>query len=113
MGATVDYEDSNIIGGQNEHGSKKNNYASNLHIDMGSHIAHFGGVGSGYQAIIDDSEMNKSYAEWAKHRWYLFDCLLNSSLFIGIEETKIENSRWVSGPANTEIYDQIKKDLNN
>jgi hypothetical protein len=112
-GATVYYEDRNIVGGQDESGSKVNNYPSNLHIDMGSHLAHFGGVGSGYQALKDDSGMNKDYSEWAKYRWYLFDCLFYNSFFYSPHPTEIMDGRWVSGPGTNEIFEQIKKDLNN
>ncbi len=109
---SIYYEDQNIIGGQNELGSKLSNYPSNMHLDMGSHLAHFGGVGSGYQASKDDSGMNKDYSDWAKIRWQLFQ-----NLFINNNNIEYNNAifdqagRWVSGQYNADIFNQIKKDL--
>ncbi len=116
--ATVYHEDSSIIGGQNEFGSKVNNYPSNLHLDMGSHLAHFGGVGSGYQASIDDSKMNKSYSEWAKTKWELFKSIfLNSDIVPSLgynRDTVFDVSgRWISGPHNENIINQVREDLKN
>lgn len=121
---TVYYEDPDKIGGQNAQGNKNNSYISNLHLDMGSHLCHFGGAGSGYAACVDDSKMNKSYSDWAKFRWFLFeDLFYPKALRLGVskimydyfpEETIIkEDGRWVSGNYNEEIFNQIKEDLNN
>ncbi len=111
-GASVYYEDQNIIGGQNELGSKSSNYPSNMHLDMGSHLAHFGGVGSGYQASKDDSGMNKDYSDWAKIRWQLFQNLFMNNNNIEYNNAIFDQAgRWVSGQYNTDIFNQIKKDL--
>lgn len=114
-GASVYYEDPNLIGGQNSQGNKNNSYISNLHMDMGSHLCHFGGAGSGYAACQDDSQMNKSYSDWAKFRWFLFEDLFYTfANKIAPEKTVIkEDGRWVSGPYNQEIFNQIKQDLVN
>lgn len=104
-GAKIKFIDSNLIGGQDENGSKVNNYKNNMHFDVGSHLVHFGGVGSGYAYYNKLSNPEASYAQWSLGRWSLFNnffyhkdiqytapCIIN------------EQGRWVNGNYNDEIY---------
>ncbi len=117
-GASVYFEDVNIIGGQNTQGTKINSYKSNLHLDMGSHMAHFGGVGSGYQFEKHSSDLKteRGYSEWALIRWYLFEDLFygfgNILYSIDSDPVYLDN-RWVGGGYNYVILNQIKEDLLN
>ncbi len=122
QGASVFYEDQNIIGGQNMHGKKDSVFKSNLHMDMGSHLCHFGGVGSGYFATqnklkIDNGElkMETGYRDWAIDRWNLFYDLIIDKGMVRYPNTNTkydEAGRWVSGPYDMAIYNQIKEELN-
>lgn len=112
QGASVFYEDVEIIGGQNTQGKKINSFKSNLHLDMGSHFAHFGGVGSGYMAVKDDSKMTKSYSDWAKHRWDLFNLLFYKETPVSEVSTKYDSlGRWISGSCNMFIIHEVLEDL--
>lgn len=112
QGASVYYEDVEIIGGQNKEGKKINSFKSNLHLDMGSHLSHFGGVGSGYMASKDDSKMNKSYSDWAKHRWDFFNAIFYRHIVIKDEHTQHDSlGRWVSGPYDGFIFASVILDL--
>jgi hypothetical protein len=118
-GASVYYEEPDLIGGQDVMGSKVNSYASNLHLDMGSHLAHFGGVGSGY---VNDQLLHvyntkplaeESYVGWSMERWELFQDLFIAKHPLPALSAKLDESgRWIGGPYNKEIYDQVKADLN-
>lgn len=119
-GASVYYGSYLDIGGQSSteeiKGTKIGPYHSNLHFDCGSHLIHFGGVGSGYMATIDDSGMNKSYSDWARERWRLFcDLFYPGRMSAAMPEfTKTvydESGRWVSGSYDEEIFDQLQQDL--
>lgn len=119
-GAKTKFLDSNLIGGQNELGSKVNNYKSNLHLDMGSHLLHMGGCGSGCAVHHGHSNPEKSYADWAVGRFDLFAYLfLFRNYFVDGKwaikcnsDTVInEDGRWVNGIANEEIFNQVFNDL--
>lgn len=111
-GASVFYEDVEIIGGQNTKGLKINSFKSNLHLDMGSHLAHFGGVGSGYMALKDDSKMVKSYSDWAKHRWDFFNHIFYE-IYKHRDASAVYDSlgRWVDGPYDDFILNEVLEDL--
>lgn len=114
-GAIVYFENPEIIGGQDFNGLKDNGYKSNLHLDMGSHLAHFGGVGSGY--YIFHNKLGKQelsdYEKWAAYRWDLFEELMNKSPIVAPEGKPVfdDAGRWVSGPYDYDIFEQIKTDL--
>lgn len=113
-GATIKFLDQNLIGGQDENGKKTSSYKSNLHLDMGSHLCHMGGVGSGYAVYLEKSRPEKSYADWALIRFALFCKLFYDK---DIQTSKSEpvfdkDGRWVSGGWNNEILELIKTDLN-
>lgn len=110
-GAKIKFVDSNIIGGQNEYGSKINYYAANLHIDMGSCVAHFGGVGSGYSFYKDPGQQNVSYGNWALGRYSLFSKLFYNEDIVVPEATRYVGARWVSGDYDSNIINTIKTDL--
>ncbi len=117
-GASVYFEDANVIGGQNTEGQKINFYKSNLHLDMGSRMAHFGGVGSGYQFEKHSSDLKteRGYSEWALIRWYLFQDLFYGSenILHSIDSDPVYlDNRWVGGGYNYVILNQIKEDLLN
>lgn len=113
-GAKIKFLESDIIGGQDSIGSKVNNYKSNLHLDMGSHLSHWGGVGSGYAVEHGLSQPEQSYAKWSRGRWNLF-----SRLFYGVdtgfnEPTQYNNDgRWVSGAPDFDIMNIVLQDLEN
>lgn len=112
-GAKIKFIDSNLIGGQNEQGSKVNNYLSNLHLDMGSHLLHFGGAGSGCVYASDKKNQNKSYGDWAEIRYHLFCDLFYDEVFNDLHDTKpvYSNGRWVSGSYDNVLVQQIRKDI--
>lgn len=111
-GFNVFYLDNVLFGGQDESGSKKTKYQSNMHLDMGMYLAHFGGVGSGYAWLNDPSEKAKEYGSWAAGRYALFAKLfLNENIDIA-ESCKIDGGRWVSGTYNDEILNLVKQEMN-
>jgi len=113
-GAKIKFIDSNLIGGQDKNGSKINMYDSNLHLDMGYHLAHFGGVGSGYVYNENPEGKNVSYGSWAIGRLSLFNLLFKCGINVNYPcgETKLDPAgRWVSGEADAYITSQITQDL--
>lgn len=113
-GAKTKFLDSNLVGGQNAEGSKVNNYKSNLHLDMGEHLAHLGGVGSGYAVAHGLSKPDKSYADWSLGRWSLFAKLFYDRDIAFAAPTVYGNDgRWVSGSFDDNILNLIKEDLDN
>ena len=113
-GASINFVDQNIIGGQNEAGSKVNSYRSNLHLDMGSHIAHFGGVGSGYSYYKDKANQNASYGQWALGRYALFTKLFyDQDIGYDVPPQYGADNRWINGGFDNDILNLVKKDLAN
>jgi hypothetical protein len=111
-GAVIKFIDSNLIGGQNSEGSKVNDYKSNLHLDMGSHLCHLGGCGSGYAVAHGISKPEKSYAEWSMGRWGLFSKLFYDRDIAFSQPTVYDNDgRWVSGGYDDHVLNLIKGDL--
>ncbi len=112
-GARIAYISSDAIGGQNKKGSKQSAFRSNLHLDAGSHLVHFGGAGSGCVAYKEPKGKNESYARWAVVRYSLFaKLLLNKDIHVDGGETKYDsNGRWVSGNYDKKILNTIKQDL--
>ena len=111
-GAKTKFLESDLIGGQNSEGSKVNKYKSNLHLDMGSHLAHFGGCGSGYSVAHGISSPEKSYAEWSMGRWTLFSKLFyNKDIAFPHPAIYGPDNRWVSGGYDDHILNLIKEDL--
>lgn len=116
-GAKTKFLDSDLIGGQNSEGSKINKYKSNLHLDMGEHLSHWGGVGSGYAVEHGLSSPESGYADWARTRWLLFAQLFYNQDFQLSpfdKPAKFDiDGRWVSGRHTEDILNLIKEDLNN
>lgn len=111
-GSKTKFLDNNLAGGQNDLGSKMNNYKSNLHLDMGEHLAHFGGVGSGYAVAHGHSKPEKSYADWALGRWSLFSKLFyNNDISFARPTVYGNDGRWVSGGYDDHILNLIKEEL--
>lgn len=112
-GAQIKFIDSELIGGQNVQGSKVNSFTSNLHLDMGEYLAHFGGCGTGYAVAHNLSHPPGAYAEWAVHRWNLFQKIFYNKEIAFSNSTKFDEAgRWISGSHNDMIIAQIKNDLN-
>jgi hypothetical protein len=112
-GAKIKYLDSNLIGGQDENGKKFNDYKSNLHLDCGKHLIHFGGCGSGCAVFNGKSSPVKSYADWAVIH-YAFFCKLffNKDILSDGQPPVFDiDGRWISGSWNEDILQQIKNDL--
>lgn len=110
-GAKIKFLDFNLIGGQNEHGKKTNNYTANLHLDCGDHLIHFGGVGSGYAFATERSNPVASYAHWALGRWALFAKLFYNQDFSSpfMKSTVYKSDgRWVDGTYDESIFNQLK-----
>ena len=117
-GGKIGFLNTHKYGGIDLNGSKFNGFESNLNFDCGTHIAHFGGVGSG-KAVSDNlSSPPKGYADWAYYRWNFF-----SHLFFGTPILEIppaiysskndhEGKRWCNGIADSNIIMNAKKDLN-
>lgn len=112
-GAKIFFLSSEQFGGQDESGSKVNSFQANLHIDMGSHLAHFGGAGSGCVCYKHPEGKNESYGRWAVIRYALFcNIFFDQIIPLGEGETKFdEKGRWVSGNFDEEILGQIKFSL--
>lgn len=111
-GAKMKFLDHEKVGGQNPDGKKNTSFESNLHLDMGENLAHFGGVGSGYAYAIDKKKQNESYGKWALGRWAIFN-----KLFIGGPDVNAgppviaPDGRWVHGGYDDRLLDLIKRDL--
>lgn len=114
-GAKVYYLNNNIVGGQNSEGKKFNVYRSNMHLDIGSHLAHFGGVGSGCSVYAGKSSPEKSYADWALIRYAMFCKIFFNTDVLHIEQNPIFDAggRWVGGGYNDNLIELIKSDLSN
>ena len=110
-GGKIKFLDSNLIGGQDENGSKKNNYPLNMHMDNGKHLIHFGGVGSGLASFNGSSNPEKSYADWALGRWALFAKVFYNKDIPCPHETKYLGERWVFGNYDDNILSQVKEQL--
>jgi len=113
MGAQIMYINSNLIGGQNDDGSKANFYATNLHMDCGAALIHFGGAGSGCAYYKSSAGKNEDYGKWAVIRYALFCYIfLRKEIIYGAPVTKFDAAgRWVSGCYNDEIIETILNDL--
>jgi hypothetical protein len=111
-GGKVKFIDQEIIGSQNEFGQKTSSFPSNMHLDMGSHLAHFGGVGSGYAYFEQRSAPPMQYARWSLGRYSLF-CKLFYNKDIGyINQTVYgKDGRWICGNYDAEILKQVKADM--
>lgn len=113
-GAKIYFLPSGALGGQNQEGSKATYNPSNLHIDAGDYLVHFGGAGSGCVFYNNPDGKNESYGKWAVIRYKLF-CMLFYGKVISADagETKFDEAgRWVSGNYDKHIYDQIKLNIN-
>jgi len=111
-GAKIKYLDSNLIGGQDENGSKVSNYKSNMHLDLGSHLAHFGGVGSGYSYYLSKENKHSGYGEWALGRYSIYSKLFYNEDLNFNTPTKYDSiGRWIDGNYDENIYETIKKEL--
>lgn len=114
-GGAADFIDFDIIGGQNKYGKKTNKYISNLHMDMGSHVLHFGGVGSGCSIYHGRTIADASYAKWAIQRYAVFKKVMENQEEIIPNESPVYDAdgRWISGGFDDALIEQIRTDLNN
>lgn len=117
-GGKINYMNPNLIGGQDEDGKKFNAfscYRSNLHLDMGTLLAHFGGVGSGCAVYNGKFSPEKSYADWALLRYALWSKLFSHVEIIADNEPPVFDidQRWISGGYSTDLLNLIKHDLQN
>lgn len=111
-GATIKFLDSNLIGGQNELGKKNNNYISNLHFDCGSHLIHFGGVGSGYAYAKGKKGHESPYYTWALGRYSLFKKVFeNSSIDFNSPTVYGSDGRWINGNYDDKILYNLEIDM--
>lgn len=114
-GARIKFLDQEKIGGQNIDGNKKSSFQSNLHLDIGENLAHFGGVGSGYAYTIDKKKQNESYGQWAVGRWAIY-----KKIFFPEETSEVKagppviaaDGRWVHGGYDETLLNLIKGELN-
>ncbi len=116
-GGNVKFLDQDQVGGQNAEGSKLSKYKSNLHFDFGSHLIHFGGVGSGYAHEGGLNGGEASYTDWALYRFLFYRSLFRYET----EITKNNNSgkptqytpdgRWCGGRHDESIKLQLMKDM--
>ena len=111
-GASVFFLDQNEFGSQDIHGKKNNNYITNLHMDCGSHLIHFGGVGSGYAYFYGITTPELGYAKWACGRWSLFSKLFYDTN-IGHNEAAVygPDGRWINGGYDENIMTNLLKDM--
>lgn len=104
--ALVKYLNPAVVGGQDPTGLKNRIYDLNQHMDCGSNLVHFGGVGSGYAYFNKLSSPEKSYGEWAIGRWSLFAKLFYDEDIGYREPTVYLGDRWVNGNYDETIYQQ-------
>ncbi len=110
-GGKVLHLDWNMVGSQNTEGKKNNDYVSNLHFDCGSHLVHFGGVGSGYAYSKGRSNPEMSYAKWALGRWSLFSKYFYGVAIENVSETVYgSDGRWVNGDYDENIMKALEHD---
>ncbi len=113
-GGTVKFLDQNEFGSQNVDGKKFNNYKSNMHMDVGRRLIHFGGVGSGYAFFSKKTNPHEGYGKWAIQRYIMFCKLFYNEDIVGNEPTVYgEDFRWVNGGYDDAIYQQLLIDLKN
>ncbi len=111
-GAKIKFLDFDLVGGQNEQGKKNNKYKTNMHMDCGEHLIHFGGVGSGYAYFNKRSQPGQSYGEWAAGRWALFSKVFYNT-DIDYHQPCIYKSdgRWVNGGYDDQILNDLTKEM--
>ena len=117
-GAVTYYIPPFLIGGQNKQGIKPSEeFKSNLHLDMGLHLAHFGGVGSGFSACAGAVNPEEQYKQWALGRWNLFEFIFYNVPDNSIASRPMHNTvyddagRWINGNPDPEIIEEVKHDL--
>lgn len=113
-GGHVHMLDQNQFGSQNTEGKKTNNYASNMHMDCGSHLIHFGGVGSGHAFYHGHSKPAEGYANWAVGRYALFCKLFyNEDIPCPTLTQYGPDGRWINGTYDDNILETVKRDVIN
>lgn len=108
------YLDSNIAGGQDRYGKKMNMYRTNMHMDCGEYLVHFGGVGTGLSAYQMKSTPEVGYTKWAVGRYMLFAKLFYNEEIHVVDFPGAEygpDGRWVSGTYDEKILSQVKNDM--
>lgn len=111
-GGKLKFLDQNEFGSQNEQGKKTNKYRSNMHMDVGSHIIHFGGVGSGYAYYSGKTQPEIGYGKWACGRYALFCKLFYYEDIPWTEPTVYgPDGRWINGSYDSEILNYIHYDM--
>lgn len=111
-GAKVKYLDQNEYGSQDVMGSKVSKYKSNLHMDFGSKLIHFGGVGTGYAYHNSRNHPHKGYAEWALGRYSLYSkVFFNEDIGYRKDTEYGADGRWINGNYDDNILNQLINDL--
>lgn len=112
-GGYVHMLDQNQFGSQNTEGKKTNNYQSNMHMDCGSHLIHFGGVGSGHAFYHGHSKPPEGYANWAVGRYALFCKLFyNEDIPCPTPTQYGPDGRWINGTYDENILETLKREMN-
>lgn len=115
QGASVAFVNPDLIGGQDANGIKISKYKSNMHLDCGEFLMHFGGAGSGCAYSKDKAFQNKAYGEWALIRWELFQYVFFKEINTYEKEEPPpvydKSGRWVSGYFDQNILKKIRDDL--
>lgn len=113
-GAKLKYLDWNEFGSQDINGKKNNNYKSNMHMDTGSHLIHWGGVGSGYTAHHKLADIPQQYGEWAIGRYALFQKVFYSEEIDYHAPTQYcGGGRWCFGTYDENILNTVLSEMEN
>jgi len=110
-GARVKFLDQDKYGSQDESGSKVSKYMSNMHMDFGECLVHYGGVGTGYAYSKNKQHPHQGYAEWALGRYSLYAKKYFNEDIDHTKKTEYADERWVNGCYDEYILDQLNKDL--
>ena len=111
-GAKIFYPYVDVIGGQNTLGNKKSKYLTNMHMDCGSHLIHFGGVSSG--CAFHHGKSNTGYGDWALGRYSFFaKAFYNEDIGYDKPTVYTPDGRWSNGNYDQAIMNQFKKDIEN
>ena len=110
-GAKIKFIDQEKVGGQNENGKKHSSFKSNMHMDVGENLAHFGGVGSGYAYHLNKAKQNPSYGKWALGRWGIFAKIFYFDNFDYGPPIYGDDGRWINGGYDDELLNIIQSDI--
>ncbi len=112
--AKIKYLDWNEFGSQDANGKKNNNYKSNMHMDAGSHLIHWGGVGSGYTAYHKLADIPQQYGEWAIGRYALFQKVFyGKEIDYHVPPQYCGGGRWCFGSYDENILNTVLSEMDN